>query len=270
MDELHLKKEKLQEILRSLSPVAIAFSSGVDSTFLLKVAHDTLGDGACAITVRSAVCPERETAEAEEFCKKEKISQRVLALDPLTIDGFRQNPPERCYLCKKSLFTEMVNVAREMGCAYLAEGSNADDDGDYRPGMKAIRELGVRSPLRDAGLTKSEIRLLSRELELPTWDKPSLACLATRFPYGEEITKEKLFRVDAAEQMIRSLGFRQVRVRVHGDVARIEISPSDFSSFLKEENASEVDRYLKELGFLYIALDIGGYKTGSMNRSLGL
>ena len=252
-----------------MGSVAVAFSSGVDSTFLLKVAHDLLGEKAVAVTALSGTFPQRESREAEAFCRAEGIRQIQIRSEELEIPGFRENPPDRCYLCKRALFTGILAEAGKAGCAWVAEGSNADDVGDYRPGLVAVAELGVRSPLREADLTKAEIRALSKELGLPTWDKPSFACLASRFVYGETITKEKLAMVEKAEQILLDLGFRQVRVRVHGDLARIEVDPEAFDRILSPEIAPFLNRALRELGFLYVTLDLGGYTTGSMNRPLG-
>ncbi len=266
MDGLAAKKQCLEEYLKDLGGVLVAFSSGVDSTFLLKVAHDVLGERAAAVTVRSCLFPKRETDEAAAFCKAEGIEQVVLEADELCIEGFCQNPKNRCYLCKRDLFSKLLQAASQKGLPYVVEGSNLDDEGDYRPGMVAVAELGIKSPLRKAGLTKEEIRVLSRRLGLPTWDKPSYACLASRFVYGEEITREKLSMVDRAEQMLLDLGFRQVRVRIHGNLARIEVERPDFPKML--EKAAQVNEYLHGLGFLYVSLDLGGYQTGSMNRAL--
>lgn len=266
MDLVHEKMQALQNDLKELGSVAVAFSSGVDSTFLLKVAHDLLGDKAIAITARSCSFPEREQREAKEFCEKEGITHIVVESEELAIEGFAQNPKNRCYICKKELFTKIQAIAAEHGIAYVAEGSNTDDLGDYRPGLQAVAELGVKSPLRKAELSKEEIRLLSKELGLPTWDKQSFACLSSRFVYGETITEEKLKMVDKAEQRLLDLGFRQVRVRIHGNLARIEVMPQEFSLLL--EHAAELNRYLQELGFVYVTLDLGGYQTGSMNRTL--
>ena len=268
MDALHEKKQYLENYLRELGSVAVAFSSGVDSTFLLKVAHDALGDKAVAVTARSRSFPARELDEAKAFCQSEGIGQIIVESDELSIEGFRQNPKNRCYLCKRELFTKFRDLAREQGFACVAEGSNLDDDGDYRPGLIAVAELGIKSPLREAKMTKEDIRALSRELGLPTWDKPSFACLATRFVYGETITEEKLSMVDKAEQRLLDLGFRQVRVRVHGDIARIEIERSEFEKIIRPEISSQLDRYFRELGFLYVTLDLGGYQMGSMNKTL--
>ena len=268
MDELHEKKRALEEYLRSLGSVAVAFSSGVDSTFLLKVAHDTLGNRAVAVTARSCSFPSRELKEAEAFCRDEGIEQILVDSEELDIEGFRQNPKNRCYLCKKELFTKIGAIAAGRGIAWVAEGSNVDDEGDYRPGMQAVAELGIKSPLRQAGLTKAEIRTLSREMGLPTWDKPSFACLASRFVYGETISEEKLAMVEQAEQRLLDLGFRQVRVRIHGDLARIEVMPEDLSRLV--DHAAQLDRDLRAVGFAYVTMDLGGYKTGSMNRTLGV
>ena len=268
MDELHQKYQALQEYLKGLGGVVIAFSSGVDSTFLLKTAHDALGDRAIAVTARSCSFPKRELDEAIDFCKQHGIRHIVIDSEELSVEGFAQNPKNRCYLCKRELFTKILNVAKENGIPYVAEGSNIDDNGDYRPGLTAVAELGIKSPLREANLTKAEIRQLSKELDLPTWDKQSFACLSSRFVYGETITEEKLSMVDKAEQRLLDLGFHQVRVRIHGMIARIEVDPSEFTKIL--DNAKELNAYFRQLGFTYVTLDLGGYKMGSMNQTIDI
>ena len=266
MDTLAQKKNKLEEILRSLGSAAVAFSSGVDSTFLLKAVHDALGDKALAVTVSLHSMPKRELSEAKLFCEENGIKQLIIKHNEFDVEGFSANPADRCYICKKAIFAKIKSCAAQQGLAFVLEGSNLDDEGDYRPGLKAIAELGIRSPLREAGLTKADIRALSKELGLPTWDKPSYACLATRFPYGDTITAERLSMVEKAEQKLYDLGIRQSRVRIHGDTARIEVMRSDFYKIT--ENADEINTYFNDLGFTFTALDLGGYKTGNLNRSL--
>ena len=245
----------------------MAFSGGVDSTFLLKAAHDALGDdNVIALTAVSCIVPERERGEARTFCQREGIRQIICEPRVLEMTAFRTNPPDRCYYCKRDVFSMFQRTAAEQGFFIVADGSNADDTGDYRPGMRAAAELGVQSPLRDAGLTKADIRALSRTWGLSTWDKPSAACLASRVAYGEPITEEKMKRVDAAETFLQDLGFRQVRLRVHGDLARIETVPDDFPLLLSHR--AEVTEKCKALGFAYVTMDLTGYRTGSMNETL--
>lgn len=268
------KYQKLQDNLRSFKNVAVAFSSGVDSTFLLKVAVDTLGtDKVIAITACSCLFPKREQKEAEMFCQQNGIRQIVFQSKGLEIDGIRQNPSNRCYLCKQALLKDMIAIAAENNINIVVEGSNMDDCGDYRPGMMAVKELGVISPLRLAEFYKAEIRELSKQLGLSTWDKPSIACLASRFAYGETISEERLVMVDRAEQRLLEMGFEQVRVRVHGQqdkaaIARIEVMPEEFSKLVEGEVREQVYRDFKEIGFAYVALDLNGYRTGSMNETL--
>ena len=262
------KMSRLRSALRELGSAAVAFSAGVDSTFLLRVAHEELGERAVAVTVRSSTFPRRELDEAVAFCRSEGIRHEVIDSNELDIPGFAENPPDRCYLCKKSIFGTIMAFAQANDFAAVLEGSNMDDDGDYRPGMRAIRELGVGSPLHDAGLTKAEIRALSREMGLSTAEKPSFACLASRFPYGERITAEGLVRVERAERWLREagLGLSQLRVRSHGGLARIEVPPGDIAHVAA--HAPEISTAFKECGFAYVALDLQGYRTGSLNEVL--
>ena len=262
------KYEDLKEYIRSLESVAVAFSSGVDSTFLLYAAKEALGDKAIALTASSSSFPGRELTEAKEFCEKNGIRQIIVKSEELKIEGFSKNPEDRCYLCKRELFSKFKRTAKEEGINEVLEGSNLDDNGDYRPGLRAISELDIKSPLREVGFTKEEIRILSKHFGLPTWNKQSFACLSTRFPYGEEITEEKLNMVDRAEQFLLNLGFHQLRVRIHDTVARIELDPSEFDRFMEEKTRLSVHEELKKIGFSYIALDILGYRTGSMNETI--
>ncbi len=268
MDMLREKQKKLEAYLHELGSVAVAFSSGVDSTFLLKTAQNVLSDNVIAVTAKSCSFPERELNEAITFCKEEGIRHVVIESEELFIDGFRQNPKNRCYLCKKELFSKIADVAAEYGIEHIAEGSNMDDNGDYRPGLQAVAELGVKSPLRFAELTKDEIRTLSKEMGLSTWNKQSFACLSSRFVYGETISEKKLSMVDKAEQLLLDLGFHQVRVRIHGNIARIEILPEEFERMIRDDVRRKVTEVLVNLGFSYITMDLIGYRTGSMNETM--
>lgn len=262
------KLEDLRNYIRQLNSAAVAFSGGVDSSFLLKVTADVLGENAIAVTANLPSFPRREFAEAASFCQEHEIQHFVCEVQQLNIEEFVQNPQDRCYHCKKEIFRQIETVAEQNGIEHIIEGSNTDDDGDYRPGMLAVAELGIISPLKACCLAKADIRALSRYLGLPTWEKPSFACLASRFVYGEQITEEKLVMVERAEQFLSDLGFRQFRVRVHGRMARIEVEPEEFARIIRQEVRSEITEKFREYGFTYVALDLAGYRTGSMNEEL--
>ena len=267
-DELQMKLDKLKNYIADLGSLAVGFSGGVDSSLLLAVAHEVLGERLIAVTGADASVPERELNEAVAFCKERGIRHIVCNVDPLKEEGYRNNSPDRCYFCKHGIFTEVRKIALENGIEYMAEGSNVDDIGDYRPGLRAAAELSVKSPLREAGLTKSEIRIISKVMGLPTWSKPAYACLASRFVYGEEITEEKLHMIDRAEQFLIEHGFFEERVRMHGNIARIEVPPEDIPRLAADEIREAVYDKFREIGFLFVTLDMKGYKSGSMNATL--
>lgn len=267
-EELQKKLENLKKYIDGLGSLAVGFSGGVDSSLLTAIAHDVLGDRLIAVTGADASVPKRELKEAMAFCKERGIRHIVCKVDPLKEEGYRNNSPDRCYFCKHGIFTEVRKIAVENGIEYMAEGSNMDDIGDYRPGLRAAAELSVKSPLREAGLTKSEIRIISRAMGLPTWSKPAYACLASRFVYGEEITEEKLHMIDRAEQFLIEYGFFEERVRMHGNIARIEVPPEDIPRLASDEIREAVYDRFRELGFLFVTLDMKGYKSGSMNATM--
>ncbi len=263
--DIRNKENALTERIKAAGKLAVAFSGGVDSTYLLYKAHEVLGDNAVAVTVKSQVITKDEFEWTVSFCEKTGVKQIVLNFDVFAVEEFEKNPPDRCYYCKRKIFGSIIEAAEGY---VVADGSNVDDQGDYRPGMRAIAELGISSPLKDSGLTKNDIRMLSKEAGLPTWDQPSAACLASRFAYGEKITEDGLIRVASAERFIKDMGFTGLRVRVHGDLARIEADPSDIELMTYERTRKEISAELKRLGFKYVTIDIDGYRVGSMNEVL--
>lgn len=267
MKEQTLKKlEKLKSIIRDTGGAVVAFSGGVDSTFLLKVAAEVLGDNVIAVTANSETYPKRELDEAKIFAKTQGIRHIVIETLELEIAGFADNPPDRCFYCKHELFSKLTDIAKNNSISYVFDGSNYDDRNDHRPGMRAAKQLGVVSPLKQAEMTKDDIRELSKEFGLSTWNKPSFACLSSRFPYGTKITPDKLVVIGEAEDFIRDLGFKELRVRHHDTIARIEVGKADLGRIV--DYADEIADKLKSLGFLYVALELSGYKTGSMNYTL--
>lgn len=271
MDELHDKYRRLQETIREMESVAVAYSGGVDSTFLLKVALDVLGrDRVLGIIAVSESYPARELNEARRLAEEMGARIRLIETEELSNPSYASNPVDRCFHCKTELFTKIFPIAREEGLKEILYGVNADDLGDFRPGIQAARRMGARGPLQEVGLTKNEIRLLSRELGLPTWDKPAYACLSSRIPYGSRITREALRQVDEAEAFLHDLGYRQVRVRHHDRIARIELPRDQMARLLSDGSAELVVAKLKELGYLYVTLDLQGYRTGSMNEAIGV
>ena len=259
------KEKKLAVLLGKCMPLAVAFSGGVDSTYLLHEAVKAGKEKVTALIMKTPSVPERELDEAVAFCKSRGISFFVLPADPFSAAGFRENGRDRCYICKHFLFSALLEKAKEKGIPFVADGTNADDRKEFRPGLRALKELDIRSPLAEAGLTKKEIRELSEKEGLPTWNKPSFSCLATRFPYGEELTVEKLRRTESAENLLAELGFTQRRVRVHGNLARIEVLPAEIPLLL--ERRDMISSRLEELGFLYTTVDLKGFRSGSMDTA---
>jgi pyridinium-3,5-biscarboxylic acid mononucleotide sulfurtransferase len=267
-EALEEKEQRLRALVRSYDSLIVAFSGGADSAYLAYVAHNELGNRALAVTGDSASYPTFQRGLADRLTKQFGIPHQIVVTEEFEDTNYTSNPPNRCYYCKNELYTKLAELAQTRGFAIICDGSNADDVGDYRPGRQAAREIGVRSPLEECGLTKAEIRELSRRAGLPTWNEPASACLSSRVPYGQVVTIEKLSMVDKAEIALKDLGFRQVRVRHHGDVARIEVAEEELPRALDSEMAGRMSAALKALGFRYVTLDLEGYRTGSLNEPL--
>ncbi len=267
-DAAHEKLDRLRAILREMDGALCALSGGADSSFLLKIALEAMGGNLLAVTASSALHHRREIEDAARYAISLDVPHLIIETDELAREVFAANTTDRCYHCKKDLFGRLAAIARERGIKNVIEGSNSDDEADFRPGRRALAELGVRSPLRNAGLSKHEIRSLAREMGVPAHARPSQACLASRFPYGTRITHERVSMVARAEEILLGHGLTQLRVRFCGDTARIECLPAEMHLFLTREISDDVVRRFKELGFLYVALDLEGYRTGSLNEGM--
>ncbi|HBR03911.1 MAG TPA: ATP-dependent sacrificial sulfur transferase LarE [Ruminiclostridium sp.] len=263
--ELDSKLQTLFSYLKGLEKVCIAFSAGIDSSFLLESAHRALNGNVLAVMARGSMMPQKEIDYGREFCKSRSIQFIEIEANEFEVEAFANNTPDRCYYCKHAIFSKIIKTAEENGFHIVLEGTNLDDMGDYRPGRKALAELGIKSPLLECGFTKNEIRAFAREMDIDIWDKPAAACLATRVPTGEKVTPELLKRIEVSEDAIKQLGFRQVRVRVHGSLARIEIPADGIEKMCRPAVRDEVSRKLKDAGFRYVSIDLDGYKTGNMN-----
>ncbi len=268
MQTIEDKYERLKSLIKEKGSIAVAFSGGVDSSFLLKVASDILGDKVVAATATSPTYPAFEFKEAVNLAKKMNVRHIIFESDELEIPGFSENSPKRCYFCKNELFTILKDKARELGVDHIADGTNCDDLADYRPGREAAIETGVISPLAESGMGKGDIRILSKRLGLPTWNKPAFACLSSRFPYGTEITADRVRMIETCEDLLRGLSFKQFRVRYHGNVARIEVDEGDINRLLSGAVRKTIAHEFKKAGFKYISVDIEGYRTGSMNEAI--
>lgn len=265
---IQAKYKKLKGILEEMGSVLVAFSGGVDSSFLLKTAHEVLRDEVFAVIASSETYPEKEKEEAIKIAQYLNVRYKIIRTRELENPDFVNNSPQRCYFCKRVLFSRLKEIAEDEGISCVIDGANLEDTGDYRPGSIAAEELGIRSPLKEARFIKSEIRKLSKQLGLPTWNKPSMACLASRFPYYMRIDIKSLKRVSQAEDFLRALGFSQIRIRHHGQIARIEIEPKEFPEIMEKGVREKIVKTLKKLGYTYITIDLAGYRTGSMNEPL--
>jgi uncharacterized protein len=264
------KLARLKDILKDMGSVLVAYSGGVDSTFLAVTAQEVLGKNSLAVFAASPVAPPMEKEEAGDLAHNVGLRFKIIESNEMSNPDFVANPPERCYYCKRELYSELKPIAKAEGLKWIADGTNADDLHDFRPGRKASAEAGIRSPLLEAGLTKTEIRQLSHAKSLPTWDRPASPCMASRIPYGIPVTAETLNKIARGEQYLHSLGLRQLRLRHHGDIARIELDPEDMAKIITPEIRQDIVTHLKALGYKYVALDLTGYRIGSLNEVLNL